>query len=286
MADLAIVTDSTADIPPAIAAQYHIHLVPNYVIINGQSLEDGKGISRQEFYERLPQMKPLPTTSTASSGDYEQVYEGLLKNGFKNVLSIHCSSYLSGIYNAARLASEAFDNQVYVFDSHFLTLGLGFQVLAAAELAFVYPVERILELLIEIRKRARVIAMLDTLEYVRRSGRVSWARARIGGLLRIKPFVELREGQVFSLGEARTRRKGIERLMEFARKLGPLERLAILHTNAESDARKFLNELAPQIPTEPLVVNVNTIIGTHVGPNGLGIAALVKAKSSQPEIHW
>jgi fatty acid kinase fatty acid binding subunit len=276
MADLAIVTDSTADIPAAIASHYHIHVVPNYVIIDGQSLEDGKDISREEFYDRLPQMKPLPTTSTASSGDYQQVYESLLKNGFSQVLSIHCSSYLSGIYNAARLAAEAFDNRVHVFDSHFISLGLGFQVLEAAELSILYPVERVLDLLIEIRKRARVIAMLDTLEYVHRSGRVSWARARIGGLLRIKPFVDLREGQVFSLGEARTRKKGIARLMEFAQELGPLERLAVLHTNAENDAHKFLSDLAPQLPTEPLVVNVTTIIGTHVGPNGLGIAALVK----------
>jgi fatty acid kinase fatty acid binding subunit len=277
MSDMAIVTDSTADIPGEIASRHNIHIVPNYVIIDGQSLEDGKDISRQDFYYRLPRMNPLPTTSTASSGDYEVVYKSLLENGFNHVLSIHCSSFLSGIYNAARLAAQAFDNRVYVFDSHFLSLGLGFQALAAAELAITYPFDRVLDLMVEIRKRARVIAMLDTLEYVRRSGRVSWARARIGGLLRIKPFVELRGGQVFSLGEARTRQKGIGRLMELARKLGPLERLAILHTNAESDARKFLSDLAPQIPTEPLVVNVTTVIGTHVGPNGLGIAALVKA---------
>lgn len=277
MPDLAIVTDSTADIPGELASRQQIHIVPNYVIINGKSLEDGKEISRQEFYERLPQMNPLPTTATASSGDYQQVYDSLLRKGFNHILSIHCSSLLSGIYNAAALAAQAFGNQVHVFDSEFVSLGLGFQALAAAELALVYPFERVLEFLSEARKRARVIAMLDTLEYVRRSGRVSWARARIGGLLRIKPFVELRGGQVFSLGEARTRQKGIRRLMEFARKLGPLERLAVLHTNAESDARRFLADLAPQIPSEPLVVNVTTVIGTHVGPNGLGIAALVKA---------
>jgi DegV family protein with EDD domain len=280
MPDLAIVTDSTADIPEWLATEHSIHVVPNYVVINGHSLEDGRGISRTEFYNRLPQMNPLPTTATASTGDYQQVYASLLEKGFNHILSLHCSSLLSGIYNAARLAAQAFGNRVHVFDSEFVSLGLGFQVLEAAELAIVHPVEHVLDMLLEIRKRARIIAMLDTLEYVRRSGRVSWARARIGGLLRIKPFVELRQGQVFSLGEARTRQKGIERLMHFAHKLGPLERMAILHTNAEKDARQFLSDLAPQIPTAPLVVNITTVIGTHVGPNGLGIAALVKTSSS------
>jgi fatty acid-binding protein DegV len=122
-----------------------------------------------------------------------------------------------------------------------------------------------------------VIAMLDTLEYVRRSGRVSWARARISGLLRIKAFLEVKEGTVFSLGEARTRQKGIERLMELIHKLGPMERLALLHTNAEGDARKILSDLNPQLSTEPLLVNVTTAIGTHVGPNGLGIAAVISS---------
>ena len=127
----------------------------------------------------------------------------------------------------------------------------------------------------EWRPRAHVIAMLDTLEYLRRSGRVSWARARLGNLLRIKPFVEVKSGGVVSLGETRTRRKGIERLHQFLNEQGSLERLAILHTNAEQDARQFLADLDFPIPANPLIVNVTTVIGTHVGPNGLGFATVV-----------
>jgi DegV family protein with EDD domain len=277
MPAIAIVTDSTADIPGEITDKYQIHVVPNYVIIDGKSLRDGKDISRQEFYEMLPGMNPLPTTAAASSGEYEQLYADLLHNGARHILSVHCSSLLSGIYNAARIAAQKFGDQVIVIDSQFLSLGLGFQAIAAAEAAPYQPMESVVDLLLEVRRRARVIAMLDTLEYVRRSGRVSWARARLSGLLRIKAFVEVKDGTVFSLGEARTRQKGIERLMELIHKLGPLERLAILHTNAESDARRILSELNLQMPTEPLLVNVTTAIGTHVGPNGLGVAAVVQA---------
>lgn len=277
MPDIAIVTDSTADIPEAITAKYQIRVVPNYVIIAGKGLRDGLDISRKDFYEMLPGMDPLPTTAAASSGEYEEIYAELLRKHASHVLSIHCSSLLSGIYNAARVAAQKFGDKVTVIDSQFLTLGLGFQVIMAAEAALYQPVESVLDLLAEVRKRARVIAMLDTLEYVRRSGRVSWARARISGILRIKAFVEVKDGTVFSLGEARTRQKGIERLIELIHKLGPVERLAILHTNAESDAKNILNDLNPQLPTEPLLVNVTTAIGTHVGPNGLGVAAVVKS---------
>jgi DegV family protein with EDD domain len=271
------VTDSTADIPEEIVQKYQIQVVPNYVIIDGKSLKDGEEISRQEFYKKLPGMKPLPTTAAASSGEYEQLYAYLLKKGARHILSIHCSSILSGIYNAARVAAQGFGEQVHVIDSQFVSLGLGFQAIAAAEAAATQPLESVLSMLVEVRKRARVIAMLDTLEYVRRGGRVSWARARLGNLLRIKAFVEVKEGTVFSLGEARTRQKGINRLMELIHKLGPLERLALLHTNAENDARKILIALNPQLPTEPLLVNVTTVIGAHVGPNGLGVAAVVKS---------
>jgi DegV family protein with EDD domain len=277
MPDIVIVTDSTADIPVALSEKYQIHVVPNYVIIDGKGLRDGKDISRQEFYEKLPGMDPLPTTAAASSGEYEQLYANLLRNGAGHILSVHCSSVLSGIYSAATLAAQAFGERVIVIDSQFVSLGLGFQAIAAAEAALHQPLESVLDVLLEVRRRARVIAMLDTLEYVRRSGRVSWARARLSGLLRIKAFIEVKEGTVFSLGEARTRQKGIERLMELIHRLGPLERLALLHTNAESDARKILKELNPQLPTEPLLVNVTTAIGVHVGPNGLGVAAVVRS---------
>jgi fatty acid-binding protein DegV len=105
---------------------------------------------------------------------------------------------------------------------------------------------------------------------------VGWARARIGTLLRIKPFVEIKEGQVLNMGQTRTRKKGIAHLKNLLQQQGQLERLAILHTNAESDALAFLDDLGLAIPPNPLVVNVTTVIGTHAGPNALGFAAVLK----------
>jgi DegV family protein with EDD domain len=276
--NVALVTDSTADLPADLTNKYQIHVVPNLVIIDGQTLVDGKDISRDEFYQRLPGMKDPPTTSTASSGEYQQLYQDLLEFGADQVLSVHVSSQLSGIYNAAYTAAQEFPGRVHVQDSQSVSMGLGFQVLAAAEaIAHQASISEVLSLLTEVRSRVRVVAMLDTLEYVRRSGRVSWARARLGGLLQVKPFVEVREGgKVISLGETRTRSKGITRLKELMLGMGELERLAILHTRAEADARQILNDLKNLLPFEPLIVNVTTVIGTHVGPNGLGFAAVVK----------
>ncbi len=273
---IAIVTDSTCDIPVELAKQRNIHIIPNIVVIDGQELEDRKDISRKEFYERLPEMKQPPTTATASPGAYQEIYKKLINQGYEHVISIHASSQLSGIFNAASTASQEFGAYVRVIDSQNVTMGLGFQVLSAAEVASRGgSLEKILDLLENIRPRARVVAMLDTLEYLRRSGRVSWARARLGNLLRIKPFVEVKSGGVVSLGETRTRRKGIERLHQFLSMQGEVEQLAILHTNAEQDARQFITDLNFNLTANPLIVNVTTVIGTHVGPNGLGFAAVV-----------
>jgi len=275
--NIAIVTDSAADIPADMIEAYQIQVVPNLVIIDGHSLEDGKGISREEFYRRLPSIESPITTATASSGTYQQIYEKLFHQGAGQILSIHPASSLSGIINAASAGARAFGNRVHIIDSGQVSLGLGFQVLAASELSGKgAPLDAILQRIEDVRNRVRLVAMLDTLEYVRRSGRVSWVRASFGNLLRIKSFVELRYGDVFNLGEARTRRKGIERLKQILLSLGSLDRLAIMHSNAEADAQQFLSELNIELKTAPLVVNVTTVIGTHVGPNGLGFTAVLR----------
>jgi DegV family protein with EDD domain len=273
---ISIVTDSTADIPSDLIDKYQIQVIPNLIMIDGASLQDGVSISRQEFYERLPWLDPPPTTATASSGIYSETYERLFSQGARYILSIHPPVSLSGILNAASSAAQAFGEKVHVLDSGQVSLGLGFQVLAAAEAIYQgASLDHVLRLVKDVGHRVRLVAMLDTLEYVRRSGRVSWARARLGNLFQIKPFIELRDGVVFSLGETRTRTKGCQRLKEFLYRLGSLERLAILHTNAEQDALQFLAELQLNLPLPPLVINVTTAIGNHVGPNGLGFVAVL-----------
>ncbi len=276
-AHISIVTDSTADLPAALLDRYHIHVVPAILVIDGHSLEDGRGITRQEFYERMPKMKKAPTTSAPSSGAFAWLYQELLQGGASQVVSIHVDSHLSGIYNVARVAAHEFGERVQVIDSGQLSLGLGFQVVAAAQACLAgETLPGIQARLAALRPRLRAMAMLDTLEYVRRSGRVSWLSASMGSLLQIKPFLSIAEGHVSRLGEARTRRKGIQRLYQILRSYGPLESLAVLHTNAEADALEMQQAFASEVPEPPLVVNVTTTIGTHIGPNALGFAAVLR----------
>ena len=275
--NIAIVTDSTSDVPPELAAAQKITVIPAILVIDGKSVVDGEGISRKDFYEQLPSMKTLPTTAAPSSGTFENIYESRLSQGASQVLSIHIASKLSGILNAAQAAARSFGKRVHVLDSEQVSLGLGFQALAAAEdAAQGLTLEQVVQRIVELRQRLHLVAMLDSLEYVRRSGRVSWAKASLGSLLQIKPFLRVKDGSVSQLGETRTRHKGIERLRQMLGALGQLERLGILHTNAEPEAQPILTEFAHLSQHPPLLVNVTSIIGAHIGPNALGFVAVTR----------
>ncbi len=276
----AIVSDSTCDLSAELAEKHQISVVANSVVMEGKSYEDGKGLTREEFYNLMPTLKEQPSTATASPGVYEKLYESLLAGGADEVVSLHVSPLLSGVFNAASLGAQRFAGRVKTYDTGSVSMGVGFQALRAAEAAAQgLSAEQVLEELRRFQPRVRFMAMLDTLEYVRRSGRVSWAQARLGGLLGLRPFLEVKDGKVNSLGEARTRSKGVERLRSMLADLCPLERLAVLHTNAAKDARALyesVKELAKlderRFPV--LFVNVTTVIGTHVGPNALGFVTV------------
>ncbi len=273
---IAIVTDSTADIPPALAQKHRIHIVPALLVIDGQAYEDGKGLSRREFYKQLPRMTNPPTTAAPSSGTFRALYEEIFARGAEHIVSIHPPSRLTALYNIASLAARPFENRVHVIDGQQLTLGLGFQALAAAQAASEgATLSQVLERIQDIRSRIRLFAMLDSLEYLRRSGRVSFLRATMGAVLRLRLLIELRGGEVIPVARVRTRKKAIARLGELMRLQGAFERFAMLHTNAEEDARQFLNRYPPPAPSKPLFINVTTVIGTHVGPNALGFVGVL-----------
>jgi DegV family protein with EDD domain len=166
---------------------------------------------------------------------------------------------------------------VTVIDSGSLSLGLGFQAIAGAEeAASGGNLKQVLAAVKDVQRRVRVMAMLDTMTQLKRSGRVSWARAGLGDFFKIKLFVEVRDGEVLRLGQTRTRKKGIAQLGDRLEELGPLERLALLHTNAEEDIQAFRAGLSLDLTYQPYICNVTTVIGTHVGVNGLGFAAVIK----------
>ena len=272
-----IVTDSTADVPTDFVRDLDITVVPAHVIFGEESYRDGVTITRDEFYRRLATADRLPTTSTPSAGEFAEVYRRL--GG--DILSIHLPAKLSSLYSTAYAGAQLVpEARITLFDSGSLAMGMGWQVISAARAAQAgRPLDDIMRLLADVRGRVRVYAALDTLEFVRRSGRVGWARAMLGQLLHIKPIVEVRDGEVLSIDRVRTRRSMIERLKQLAHDLGPIDQLAVQHTRAAADARALADELAAQLNLrEPVVVcEATTAIGTHVGPNGLGIMAVKAA---------
>jgi DegV family protein with EDD domain len=273
----AIVTDSTSDIPPELLQKSNIFQIPVDLTLDGVTYLDGFDLSRNEFYRRLPTLEKLPTTASPSAGRFQELYQRIFTEGYREIISIHASSKLSGIFNAARLAALEFNQTIKVVDSQQLSLGLGFQALEAARLAAEeLPLDQILTRVQSIQDRVHVFALLDTFTYIHRSGRVSWAKARLGSILNIKPLVELTRGEVLNRGLARARKSGLRLLDEHLTRLGDLDHLAVLHTNAEKMGQEFLDRVAPPQITTPLLMNVTTIIGTHVGPNGIGFAAVVK----------
>lgn len=276
---IGIVTDSTADLTAYLVEQHEIRVVSCALVLEGREYTDGIDITREQFYTRLPSLQTPPTTAAPSIGNFTTPYETLLSAGCDHILSIHAASQLTTILNVARQAAQAFPDKVTCVDSGSLSLGLGFQVVAAAEEAEL-GLESALQAIESTRERLRVCAALDTMEYLKRSGRVPGVVAALGGALSIKPLIELIDGEVKPIGAVRTTKQSDERILDLLLEGGEYERLAILHTNAEARARNLLDEMMSHarmaVPRDILFVNVTTVIGTHVGPNGLGFAAVRK----------
>lgn len=276
---LGIVTDSTSDLPNYLIEQYGLEVIPTILILDGKEYADGQGISRDDFYTRLPSLRNPPTTAAPSIGEFSARYDSLLTRGCDHIISIHPAGQLTTIINSARQAAQDFPNRITVVDSGSLSLGLGFQTIAAAEAAE-DGLQASLKAIDSTRKRLKVYAALDTMENLRRSGRVPGAVAALGGLLSIKPLIELTEGEVKPISAVRTTSQANVKMLNLLLQRGELERLAILHTGAEARAKEFLNAVmqkaSQSVPRDILLVNVTTVIGTHVGPHGLGFAAVKK----------
>ncbi len=274
-----VVTDSTCDIPPETAAQHRITVVPAYINIGDQSLLDGVELSRKQFYEQLPGYQTPPTTAAPATGAFASTYEKLAQEGASEILSIHVATSLSGVLNSARLGAEAAADTIPVtlFDSMQLSMGLGLQAITAAKAAAEgKSMTEIVTMLEERRSRTHVFAQLDTLEYLRRSGRVNWAEFGIGTLLRIKPLVHVYNGEVQMRDKVRTSKKALAQMIQYATELGPLESIALLHTHAPDKLDPFRQQTQHlySADSQPLAVEVTPAIGAHVGPGGLGLACI------------
>lgn len=269
-----IVTDSACDLPVAIAEEMGITVVPAYININDESFLDGVNLSRQEFYTRLPDYPQSPTTAAPGLSAFADAYEKAAEEGAEAVISIHVAESLSATINAARQAKELVAKiPVWVIDSGQASLGLGLQALKAAKSVIQgQQVEEIIESLVDFRKRTYVYAVVDTLEYLRRSGRVARYRAILGSMVKIKPIISIHDSLV-KMEMAVTTRKAFKRVNELVSNLAPLESVSFVHTLAQSkvdDLQKILHEYIPR-SGKIITHEVTPAIGAHIGPGAAGV---------------
>jgi len=272
-----IVTDSTCDLPAETIARYGICVVPLYINVGRQGFLDGIDITRQEFYTRLPSFSEHPTTAVPSPQKFHAMYDALADEGATEILSIHISVSLSAVVDMARVAAqETTTVPVTVFDSHQLSLGTGFMVEAAAKMAV--EGSSVAEILVELNaqiQRSHVFAALDTLEYLKRSGRMNKYMARFATLLQIKPILTMYDGNP-GTERVRTRDRAMKRLVEMLTAVGSLERIAIVHTHALPKHLAELRTLAAHLLPlgEILTEEITPVIGAHIGPGAMGFAVV------------
>jgi len=272
-----IVTDSTSDLPRVLAQELGISVVPLSVIFGDEAFREGVGISQDEFYEKLVRSRVLPTTSAPSVGDFLAVYEPLLKET-DEIVSIHISSKLSATHdNACQAAKQLAERgaRVEVIDSQSVSFGLTFMAAAAARAAMSgSALDDICKLVRSMVPRIRIIVVLDTLEYLRRGGRIGRARAFLGAVLRVKPLLSLREGEVHPEERVRTKRHALDRIFQIVTSYRVSEAAIGYSTNAE-DAEEMKRRLGEALPgVQVHLQRLGPVIGVHAGPGVLGVGVL------------
>jgi DegV family protein with EDD domain len=276
-----IVTDSTCDLPQATIDRYGITVLPLHINFGQESVLDGVEISRAEFYARLPDCNPAPTTAAPGVDFFKQAYEKLAQAGATEILSIHISSTLSAVTDVARMAAKGYRRvPVTVVDSQQLSGGVGFVVEAAAEAvvdattAEGLPLQGVLARIAERIRRTHVFAALDTLEYLKRSGRMNGVIAGIGSLLQLKPILRMHQGQA-AAERVRTSSRAMARLVEILQEVGPVTQAVLLHAHAPERAAQLAALARPWLPAgELLSVEITPVLGAHLGPGAVGLAVV------------
>ena len=271
-----IVTDSTCDIPAELVERYNITVVPVTVMFGTESFLDGVELTTDELYSRLTSGGDLPKTSQPSIGEFLEVYEEVGK-GTDGIVSIHVSAKLSGTYNSAFQASDQaeVDCSIDVVDTEQASMGTGLTVLAAAKAASEgASLDEVGAIVDSSVQRSNCMALLGTLEFLQKGGRIGKAQALVGTLLRIHPMIILSEGEVLPLARPRTRRKGLQELKKECLQRGNMEALSVIHSTVPDEAEELASELSSLLPdgVEPIVARFGPALGTYVGPKAIGLA--------------
>lgn len=284
MARVAIVTDSTSDLSPDLQRRHHVTVVPLNVHFGDDVLRDQLDITTDEFMQRLQRSSTMPTTSQPSAGLFEETFRRLAAD-HDEIVAVLISSKLSGTIQSAMIAAEAVKDEipVTIVDSFSATLGLGLQAIRASTL-----VEDGLsgeEIAVHVRGETaayQVVFFVDTLEYLQRGGRIGRAAALLGGILQLKPLIRLDEGQIVPYERTRTRSKATQGLVDFAKGLPHVERIASLFSTDRSEGEMLANRLAEArgIPRDQVeVAQMGPVVGVHVGPGALGVAVFEGAEA-------
>ncbi len=275
---LKIVTDSACDVPDELVDVFDITVVPVYINIGKDSYLDGIELPRQEFFNNLDTYDPYPGTSAPAIGTFAETYARLANEGATEILSIHIAASLSNTWNAARLGAEAVSTiPVTVFDTKQVSLGAALLAITAAEMAAKgCTLTEITSFLTAHLPNTRLFGMLNTLDSLRRSGRVNWAEFGIGTLLQIKPVMMISDGAISVLAKVRTRKRAIQYMLDQVSRYGPFEKLVVAHVNAPEAAAK-LKKMAmsafPDADSLP-IMSIGPAVGTHLGLDAVGFACI------------
>lgn len=276
--EVKVVTDSASDIPVTIARDLGITVVPDNVHFGQRTYRDGVDLTREEFFIELAKSPVLPTTSQPAVGVFEEVYRQLGREA-RQIVSIHLPAKLSAVLNSAHLAAQSLpDLEIVLIDSTQVSMGMGWLVIIAARAARQGKnLAEILALVKDTIPRLRLIAMLDTLEYVQKGGRIGKGAALVGTLVSMKPIVQLLDSELLPVENVRTRRRALQRLAEIVTEMAPLEEAAVVHANAPALAHELAEMLAPVHPFDRILIGqVGAILGTHTGPGAVGVACVMR----------
>ena len=281
-----VVTDSTSDLPPQLVKELDITLVPAYVAIRGKTYRDGIDIDQDEVYRNMVESDTPITTSQPTPADFAQAYRKLLKET-DEIVSIQVTSKLSGTYDSALKGRETVGGKhhIEVVDSLNTTMGLGLLTLAAARLA---QAGASLSAIVEEMKKSipetHVWGLFDTLKYVLRGGRLGKAKALLGSVLPVKALLTMRDGELHPTGFARTRAKGIERLIDNAKNCLNVQDIAVVHSTTPDEAQKLKERISGICNNIPIYISrLGPALGVHGGPGTLVLALREKAASIKQE---
>ena len=276
-----VVTDSTSDLPADLADGLGITIVPASVYFGTRGYKDGVDITADEFFDKLMNGPDFPTTSQPSVGEFSDTYTSV-GDGADGIVSVHVSSKVSGTFNSAQQGAEhaSVECPVEVLDTLQASMGVGLVAIAAARAAQAGgSVEEVTAVARSAIERCQCMALLDTLEYLQKGGRIGKAQALVGTLLKVKPIIIVLDGEVNNLAKERTRRKAVARLRRVVEEFSPLDSVAVMYSTSRDEADRLAADVESLVTSgeSPTVVQFGPALGTYVGPDALGVSLLTAA---------